>query len=455
MKEYATYLFQRFLGLYIHIGVAELHIIFDSPNRSEVHQKDIERERRDVPADSNHEHIVFHNEMKIPNKWRDVIGCRSCKQSFVNYLGTCFLELGPSFLGGDQRLFVAGGSTALDRDTCWYTSKEAIEKVAVQFTSNAEEADTRVWLLAAHSYGTRKIIYSPDTDVYHIGLLNIQSQNEVFVQLNMLGKDFKFVNINALSEYMKNDNDLHEIDQLQINKIFTTLYVVTGCDFTSFFVGLSKGSFAKTLLAYPKLFITGNTKFAPGTLACHNPDGKGLLVCMRLVASTYFNKHRQAFSGMDPPGLYLSFQSQDTEDQHQMFYDHIREQIWSHITFEDEMPLSIEALERHWLRSIWTLDYWEQSEHNSVITLLLTSFGWAIENNKLIVDWDSSENITAIKKRVSFLTNGCRCKTGCRTKRCKCVRNENHCGPGCSCNNCSNTNKGKTVNIIIIITYLF
>ena len=44
MKEYATYLFQRFLGWYIHIGVAELHI-FDSPNRSKVHPKDIERER--------------------------------------------------------------------------------------------------------------------------------------------------------------------------------------------------------------------------------------------------------------------------------------------------------------------------------------------------------------------------------------------------------------------------
>lgn len=69
MKEYATYLFQRFLGWYIHIGVAELHI-FDSPNRSKVHPKE------DVPVHSNHEHIVFHNEMKIPNKWKDVIGCR-------------------------------------------------------------------------------------------------------------------------------------------------------------------------------------------------------------------------------------------------------------------------------------------------------------------------------------------------------------------------------------------
>ena len=81
-------------------------------------------------------------------------------------------------------------------------------------------------------------------------------------------------------------------------------------------MGLSKGSFAKTLLAYPK-FITGDTKFAPGTLACHNPDGKGFLACMRPVASTYF-------------------------------------------------------------------------------TLPLTSFGWAIENDKLIVDWDSSENTTTI-----------------------------------------------------------
>ena len=44
------------------------------------------------------------------------------------------------------------------------------------------------------------------------------------------------MSINALSEYMKNDNDLHKIDQLQKNIIFTTLYIVTGCDFTSFFV---------------------------------------------------------------------------------------------------------------------------------------------------------------------------------------------------------------------------
>lgn len=182
----------------------------------------------------------------------------------MNYLGTCFLDLCPFFLRGDQRLFVAGGSTALDHDTCWYMSKEAIEEVAVQFTSNAEEADTRVWFHAAHSYGTRRIIYSPDTVVYHIGLLNIQSLNEFVVQLNMLGKDFKFLNINALSKYIKNDNDVHEIDQLQINKIFTTLYVVTGCDFTSFFVRLSNGLFARTLLAYPK-FITGDTKFAPET----------------------------------------------------------------------------------------------------------------------------------------------------------------------------------------------
>ena len=85
-------------------------------------------------------------------------------------LGNLLFRTRSIFLRGDQRLFVAGGSTALDHDTCCFTSKQAIEEVAVQFTSNAEEADTRVWLHAAHSYGTRKMIYLPDTDVYHIGL---------------------------------------------------------------------------------------------------------------------------------------------------------------------------------------------------------------------------------------------------------------------------------------------
>jgi len=41
-------------------------------------------------------------------------------------------------------------------------------------TCDAEESDTRVWLHVVHSAGTRKLLFSPDTDVYHIGLFLVK-----------------------------------------------------------------------------------------------------------------------------------------------------------------------------------------------------------------------------------------------------------------------------------------
>ena len=96
----------------------------------------------------------------------------------------------------------------------------------------------------------------------------------MLVQINSLGTDLKLININALSECLQNDPELCRVDRLQVNKDFLTLYILTGCDFTSFFVGLTKTSFAKTLVSYAD-FITGDTKIAPGTLACNNPDDNG------------------------------------------------------------------------------------------------------------------------------------------------------------------------------------
>ncbi len=54
-----------------------------------------------------------------------------------------------------------------------------------RLTSNAEESDTRIWLHVLHSAGTRKLVLSPDTDVYHIGLTIIaETQLDVVVRLS-------------------------------------------------------------------------------------------------------------------------------------------------------------------------------------------------------------------------------------------------------------------------------
>lgn len=80
-------------------------------------------------------------------------------------------------------------------------------------------------------------------------------------------------------------------------------YISTGYDFTSFFVGLSKVTFFKTLLRYSE-FITGDTKVAPGSLASTN---KGFLFLVRLVGSVYIGKNKPAFVDTSPTALLYHF----------------------------------------------------------------------------------------------------------------------------------------------------
>ena len=52
------------------------------------------------------------------------------------------------------------------------------------------------------------------------------------------------------------------------------------------------------------------------------------------------------------------------------------------------------------------------SDHNDMQLLPITSYGWNLKDEVLTIDWDSAENISAVKERVMLLTKGCKCKTG-------------------------------------------
>ena len=67
--------------------------------------------------------------------------------------------------------------------------------------SNAEETDLRIWLHCVHSNGSRKMLYSPDTDVYNIGLPIIQElpSLEVYIELKERRKDsHRYLHLNNL-----------------------------------------------------------------------------------------------------------------------------------------------------------------------------------------------------------------------------------------------------------------
>ena len=74
------------------------------------------------------------------------------------------------------------------------------------------------------------------------------------------------------------------------------------------------------------------------------------------------------------------------------------------------------------------------------IMLDLNLYGWKHSaDKKLEVVWDVEENISKVNERLRYTLSGCKCKTGCGTKRCKCKKLGKLCGPGCKCSSCINT----------------
>ena len=72
----------------------------------------------------------------------------------------------------------------------------------------------------------------------------------------------------------------------------------------------------------------------------------------------------------------------------------------------------------------------------------LDGLGWTRKNGYLEIIWEDEEHQLQAKERIDYILNGCKCKTGCKTDRCKCRKGGHTCGPGCQCLNCINTNLG-------------
>ena len=299
----------------------------------------------------------------------------------------------------------------------------------------------RIWLHVLNSAGSKKLVLSPDTDVYHIGLPIIsRTELDVVVRLSPFSSlEHCLLDMQALIKAFRNDPDLAVVDQA-LSPVMQTLYICTGCDFISFFNGFGKATFIATLFEYSR-FICGNTEHAPGILT--NSDTPGFMAFLRLVGCAHFRKHKAAFlpSFPNPTTLFnsLVIDDQPHTSHHSIWLDTIREKIWTRIQYEDQMIPSYDALLRHWKRSCWVRSVWSQSTSNHITYPPLNDHGWKQpDQNTLSIDWDSESNVSQIRSRVDLICKGCGCKTGCHTVRCKCKKRHQCCGVGCKCSGCTN-----------------
>ena len=81
-----------------------------------------------------------------------------------------------------------------------------------QFQDRAE-ADTRIWLHVANTAGHKKLVLSPDTDVYHIDILIVaETDLVVLVRLSTINStEHRIPDMQALISAFVNDPELAHI----------------------------------------------------------------------------------------------------------------------------------------------------------------------------------------------------------------------------------------------------
>ena len=357
----------------------------------------------------------------------------------VLFLTQYFLRKTPRYIQDGKVLYVAGDFEGSIEDTAWFVSSDNNPQPDPAYTCNAEETDTRLWLHVRKTSSTCVLIMSPDTDIYHIGLP--LSQKDVIVQINPYNsKELSYLHLSSLTTALCNDPDLASIPSQLLPQIFQTIYVVTGCDYISFFSGIGKATFLRYLYQHAELVTSGKGN-APGTLADVGLNNcafdTGFLAFLRLIGMIYFKKYASGFSTPTPES-HFNTQGLIPLEAHRLWLDDIRQCMWDRVQFENAMVPSTDALYRHWMRACWVIDMWHQASNNEMVVQPLVEYGWKLDGEMLTFDWDSSANMEAVRERVAGLTRGCHCRTGCGTSRCGCKGKGKTCSEGCECTNCSN-----------------
>ena len=146
--------------------------------------------------------------------------------------------------------------------------------------------------------GVRKLVYSPDTDVYHVGLTIVGELEEcdVIVQLSKYTDDrARYMHMNNMMTALTTDQDISEIPLEERPQVLQSVYVATGCDYTYFFNGLGKVTFLATFYQHAT-FIAGRNG-PPGSMGqmSLDADSDARFSFLQLIGCAFYKQHVSAF----------------------------------------------------------------------------------------------------------------------------------------------------------------
>ena len=283
-----------------------MHFCFDKPKQHQFNAKECEQQRRDQVCKSDlecHNHIEFTPHTAIPRPWQEYVQCRQCKRALIEALGLVYLQTGRFSLYPGQKLVFSGCFSGNAEDTAWVIVKGSLPQPEPIYSSSAQEADMRVWRHAVQSNANHILIYSPDTDVYNIGMTLLQcTPSEIIVQINLPHKETRYLNLNRLLTALTCDPDLAALPKDKLGNIMQALYICSGCDNISYCSGMGKVTFLiiKQFFQHAE-FISGSSM--PGELCETSKDvqASGFLAFIRLIDTLYTsrNTYRLLFPNWD------------------------------------------------------------------------------------------------------------------------------------------------------------
>lgn len=227
-----TELGRLFLGKIITEGrkhrSKRIIVVFDTYNDNSL--KNAERSRR---GDSNVTEFQVSGSRKVP-KFDNFLKSSSNKRSLLIFLTNYFVQNGPSSLGDNEFLIIAGGFE--NPKHVFLITKNDDPKNIYSLNSNQEEADTRIILhvLAEVDHGNSILVKSVDTDVlllllHYYSTAQELSSCQLFIQLGH-SKNKRYIAIHDIVEKLG----------LSICKNLLAIHCLTGCDTTSAFYKIGK-----------------------------------------------------------------------------------------------------------------------------------------------------------------------------------------------------------------------
>ena len=110
IKDYSSFLYNRFVLRHYQSIITEVHLLFDTPGSDEdFNPKLFEQNRRDKGKEAAcHNHIAFTPSTSTPNPWKYFIDCRKCKASIIDTLHLSLIQIIRQKLLPGQTLYLSG-----------------------------------------------------------------------------------------------------------------------------------------------------------------------------------------------------------------------------------------------------------------------------------------------------------------------------------------------------------